>query len=81
MTQLFAENIDLIARTTEETSAAATGIATAVEEQGAATHEITRNITEASTSVAGVAESVQAVAERPTPPPPLPAKFWRPRAS
>jgi methyl-accepting chemotaxis protein len=61
-TQLFAENIDLIARTTEETSAAATGIATAVEEQGAATHEITRNITEASTGVAGVAESVQAVA-------------------
>ena len=46
-TQAFAENIDLIARTTEETSAAATGIATAVEEQGAATHEITRNITEA----------------------------------
>jgi methyl-accepting chemotaxis protein len=61
-TQLFAENIDLIARTTEETSSAATGIAAAVEQQGAATHEITRNITEASTGVAGVAESVQAVA-------------------
>ncbi len=33
-TQLFAENIDLIARTTEETSSAATGIAAAVEQQG-----------------------------------------------
>jgi methyl-accepting chemotaxis protein len=61
-TQLFAENIDRIARTTGETSAAATGIANSVEEQGAATNEITRNITEASQGVAGVAESVQAVA-------------------
>ena len=46
-TQLFAENIDLIARVTGETSTAATGIATAVEQQDAATQEITRNLTEA----------------------------------
>ncbi len=61
-TQIFAANIDLIARTTEETSTAATGIATAVEEQGAATQEITQNIAEASQGVAGVAQSVEAVA-------------------
>jgi methyl-accepting chemotaxis protein len=60
-TKHVAENIDLIARTTDETSIAATGIATAVEQQGAATHEISRNITEASQSVAEVALSVQAV--------------------
>ena len=40
---------------------AATGIATSVEQQGAATHEISRNVSEASQSVAAVALSVKAV--------------------
>ena len=60
-TKHVADNIDLIATTTDETSMAATGIATAVEQQGAATHEISRNVSEASQSVAAVALSVQAV--------------------
>jgi methyl-accepting chemotaxis protein len=60
-TKHVAENIDLIARTTDETSMAATGIATSVEQQGEATHEISKNITEASQSVAQVSLSVKAL--------------------
>jgi methyl-accepting chemotaxis protein len=58
-----AENIDAIALTTGETSMAATGIVTAVEQQGAATEEISRNITEASQSVAEVASSARTVSQ------------------
>ncbi len=60
-TRHVAENIDMIARKTGETSAAATGIAVAVERQGAATEEISRNISQASQSVAEVADNAQAV--------------------
>jgi methyl-accepting chemotaxis protein len=42
---------------------AATGIVTAVEQQGAATEEISRNITEASQSVAEVASSARTVSQ------------------
>lgn len=61
--RLVAENIGAIALTTGETSMAATGIVTAVEQQGAATEEISRNITEASQSVAEVANSARTVSQ------------------
>ena len=60
-TNQVSENIDLIARTTDEASIATNGIATAVEQQSAETQEISRNITEALQSVAKVLMSVQAV--------------------
>ncbi|HUO54490.1 MAG TPA: globin-coupled sensor protein [Rhodoblastus sp.] len=63
LAQRFAENIAVISSTTVETSAAATGIATSVEQQGAATEEISRNIIELSSSVASVARSIEAVTQ------------------